>query len=198
MKTIIAFLIATACALAGPIETGTLTLTGVNGQQADGLYVSPYTATLSVPTLGTEDLTVYCDDVLDQVSVGQSWEVNVYSGASTAGADYAASKYPVLFWLAGQDTPADYVTTQEAMWYETDPSFGGSTSASFVLLSEAISKAGSVDLSNWDVITPVTQGGQEFIVDAVRLSVTASPEPAAWITALLGLGMVGFGKFRRK
>jgi hypothetical protein len=188
MKTIIALLAFVAVAAADPIETATLTLTGVNGQSAGEFYVSPYTV-----LLGTEALTVYCDDVLDEVSVGQSWDVNVLSGLSTAGALYASADYPVLFWLAAQDTPANYITTQEAMWTETDPGFSGATADSNALLATAQADAGSVDLAGWDVLTPVVPGGQEFLVDAV----TVAPEPGT--TSLIGFGLLAVGilKIRR-
>jgi hypothetical protein len=191
MKTSTTFIIAlftlTAIAAADPIETALLTLTGVNGQSADGFYVSPYTA-----LLGTENLTVFCDDVLDEVSVGQSWEVNVYSGLDTTGAKYDSADYPVLFALAEQGTPADYVATQQAMWTETDPGFSGATDASNALLVTARANASSVDLAEWDVLTP-TGTGQEFIVDAV----SATPEPKT-AELMIGAGLMTLALLKRK
>jgi hypothetical protein len=171
-------------AVASPIETATLTLTGVNGQQVSGNYVSPYYA-----RLGSQSLTVYCDDVLDMVSVGESWTVEVYSGGDTTGAMFPGADYPALFWLAGQDAPATYITTQEAMWTETDPAFPGATSASNALLATAIIDAGTVDLSDWEVLTPAGSTGQEFLVDSI------APEPISMILA--GVGLSGLGLIKR-
>ena len=172
MKLIIALVVFASALWASPIETGTLTLTGVNGQSVDGYDVSPYYA-----TLGSAGLVVYCDDFLDSVSIGESWPVDVYAGYAVTGAMFSAADYPVLFWLAGQETVTNEIPTQGAMWAETDPTFPDSTAASVVLLAEAQADAGSVNLSSWDIMTPVGDVGQEFIVD----SVTMTPEPGTLV-----------------
>jgi hypothetical protein len=179
-------LMAASLFLAGwlPASPMTLTLTGVNGQLVDGLYVSPYQATLEPSGI---TLPVFCDDFTDEVSVGQTWGITEEQGTNVVGTKFNPADYPTLFWLAKQDAPANYVTTQLAMWSETDPTFADSTTASNNLLADAVANQRSVDLSDWQVYTPTAEG-QEFVAD--------SPEPATMV--LFGFGLVAVGFLRRK
>jgi hypothetical protein len=183
MKKLILTLFLSAIYLAAsPIGTGAITLTGVNGANVDDYFVSPYYA-----QLGSQNLTVYCVDFLDSVSTGESWPIDIYSGTMLPTEPFPSADYPVLFWLAQQDTPANYITTQLAMWTETDPGFSDATPASNALLATAIADAGSVDLSEWDVLIPVTNTGQVFIVDAVE----DAPEPGSvFLLVLSGAGLL--------
>ena len=139
------------------------------------------------PWLRQSTFAVFCDDFVDEVSVGQTWDVTVVQGTDLVGTKFNPTDYPALFWLAEQDTPASYVTTQLAMWSETDPTFAYATMASNNLLAEASANQGSVDLSDWQVYNP-TAKGQEFVAD--------SPEPATMV--LFGFGLVAVGFMRRK
>jgi len=180
-RATLSMFILAAIAVASPI---TLTLNSANGQQVGGDYVSPYSATIEPANL---TFPVFCDDFVDQVNLGETWDVTIEQGTNTTGAKFAAADYPVLFWLAEQDTSATYITTQLSMWTETDPGFTGATTASNALLTTARADQSSVDLAEWQVYTP-TGYGQEQIAD--------SPEPSTIV--LIGLGLVAVGLLRRK
>lgn len=184
----------TALLFASTLSATTLTLTGVNGASADGYFTSPYYA-----TLGTEQLTVYCDDFLDHADVGDSWQVNVLNGADVVSgavqAYFQADYYKGIFGyvtLAIQN-PADAPTIQLGLWGYTDPAFDGSAAASWSQAAQTV----AVDPLRFLVLDDVNPEGrhQEFVV------VANSPEPGTTWTACAGGLLVVIGAWierRRK
>lgn len=180
MKTILFLILAASPIMADDVVT--VTLDSVNGATADGFYASPYTATIDGLTY-----EVWCDDILDTVSIGQSWQATVGDTGKFAAADY-----PILFALANEDTPTNQVDTQLAMWTLTDLGLTGATPESNALLAYA--EANPYTGSAFDVVTPVAGGpGQEFIVDAIP----EAPEPGTWwMSAAIGCALVGLRRRR--
>lgn len=178
MKPLLLALLAASAAIASEV---TVTLTGVNGATVDGFYASPYTATIEgVP------YEVWCDDLLDTVAIGQSWQATVGSVGMFPAADY-----PVLDALALIDTPAIYAADQAGMWTLTDPGFTSVTAESNALLLAA--ESNPYTGSAFDVVTPIAgEPGQEFIVDAVPVA----PEPPEWAMLVIGVGLFAFRRRR--
>ncbi len=81
LSALVCGMAATATLFAG---TATVTLNGVNGEQdPSGEYISPYFATIDYGS-GPSNATIYCDDIANFVTVGQTWTVNVVNLADTA------------------------------------------------------------------------------------------------------------------
>lgn len=151
MKTALATLLFTASALvAAPIATGTFTLTGVNGASVDGFYTAPYFGTLTTPA-GSVDHAVYCDDFLDQVAVGQTWDVNVFSGSDLAGTYFSddpnyVAIYPQRFWLVESAKLGliNAAAASQALWTLSDPTYLGSMESNALI---AASVAGALTIN---------------------------------------------------
>lgn len=191
-------------------------LTGVgNGNSLDGIYVSPYVATVNgVSTY------VICDDFEDEVTVGESWTATsgVVGDPSTSGlfGSLNSTGYAQVAWLAGQlitnlPTLTSYQqdllsysiwsvfdpgtpTTGVQGWLDANP--GGLTWSA--VQAEVASAPTSGNFSNVTVYTPV--GGtqtccgqpQEFLT----VSTPEAPATANLAVDFLGLGVVVFA-FRR-
>ena len=181
----------------GPV---TMVFTGVNGANDGQFYVSPYYGTLN-----GQSVTLFCDDIINEVSFGQTWQANVtnlatavnnndfsqtrYGGAlGSAVLGSPALAYEEAAWLTAQfaSNPGDLVNLQYALWDIMNPGARGSGDAdvqNWLLL--ASQNYGTVNLSNYEIVTntgPVTLTGQvqEFIVP--------TPEPGT--LALLICGML--------
>lgn len=87
--------------LAGPTTTP-LILTGAgNYTVLDGIYVSPYTATVN----GVVNTPVICDDFVDEVTLGESWSTSVGTVGSTATGLFGEENiqgYGEVAWLSEQ------------------------------------------------------------------------------------------------
>jgi hypothetical protein len=85
----------------GAIAQTSVTLTGVQGTSYDGIYVSPYYATVN----GVTNTPVVCDDFGDESTLGSQWNATVtpLSGVSSSntawGKDLAdlSLYYPVVY-----------------------------------------------------------------------------------------------------
>jgi hypothetical protein len=94
---------------AGIMTAQTMTLTGLyNGNFLDGIYDSPYTATIDIGGVSV-DADVICDDFADEVSVGESWGVDAPAGSisSTSGTtglwgSESSVGYQEIAWLSEQ------------------------------------------------------------------------------------------------
>src|SRR5271154_6218713 len=63
--------------------TTTMQFTGVNGANNGVYYVSPYTGTMNDGTAGAQTVSLFCDDINNEVSVGEVWNANVTNLSSS-------------------------------------------------------------------------------------------------------------------
>lgn len=177
-----------------------MVFTGVNGVNDGQFYVSPYTGTMNGQTV-----TLFCDDIINEVNFGQTWKANVtnlatavntsnfsqtrYGGVSTSAVfSTPALAYEEAAWLVSQfaSNPGDLVNLQYALWDIMNPGArgnGNSDVQNWLLL--ASQDYGQINLNNFEIVTncgPLTLTGQvqEFIVQ--------TPEPGT--LALLICGML--------
>jgi hypothetical protein len=180
----------------GPV---TMVFQGVNGANDGQYYVSPYYGTLNGQTV-----TLFCDDIINEVNFEQTWQANVtnlatavgtsdfsqtrYGGAAGSLVVNPATAYKEAAWLTTQfaSNPGDLVNLQYALWDIMNPDIRGSGDADVQKwLFLASQNYGSINLDNFEIVTnvgPLTLTGQvqEFIVQ--------TPEPGT--LALLVCGML--------
>lgn len=192
MKRVILALTMALAASASPLYTTTATLEGVNGASVGGVYTGPYFL-----KVGNEHYEAFCDDFDDHVSIGETWTVDVYSGADSNGAYFTPAQYEKIFSLVDLafEPGADQVSAQQAIWRVTDP---GYTYGPDVAVSPAL-----VEPGRFIIISGHGAPGsrpQEFVAirhDSFGVSAIATPEPS---TLELGLGiflvLVFVGKHR--
>ena len=181
----------------GPV---TMVFQNVNGANGGQYYVSPYLGTLNGQTV-----TLFCDDILNEVNFGQTWQANVTNLATAVNAnDFSQTRYgsvagsavlgnPALAyeeaaWLTTQfaSNPGDLVNLQYALWDIMNPGARGNGNLdvqNWLLLAGL--NYGTINLNNFEIVTnvgPLTLTGQvqEFIVP--------TPEPGT--LALLICGML--------
>ncbi len=107
-----------------------LTLTGAGGPTGNnlgGAYVAPYAGTLNpgVAALGSEPLQLICDDFAHDVSVGNSWNVQVIQFSPSADLSNTrfdnAVLYEEVFYLIDEmnfssTTPSTLLQNAELQW----------------------------------------------------------------------------------
>jgi hypothetical protein len=110
-------LIPMAHADGGPV---TMVFKSVNGVSDGQYYVSPYSGTMNRQTV-----TLFCDDVLNDVNFGQTWQANVTNlGTAIQNNNFSQTRYggvpsSLVYGNAAQ-------TYQEAAWLTTQ--FGSNSS----------------------------------------------------------------------
>jgi hypothetical protein len=137
--------------------TTTMQFTGVNGANNGVYYVSPYAGTMNYGTSSAQSVVLFCDDINNEVSMGQVWNANVTSLATAASSgDFnntrygnplvntglganpygssAAMLYEEAAWLVTQfgSHPGDYVSLQYALWNLMSPTNSSAGSLGFV------------------------------------------------------------------
>jgi hypothetical protein len=190
----------------GPVQ---MVFQGVNGANDGQYYVSPYYG-----TMGGQTVTLFCDDILNEISSGQSWSANVTNlGTAVNTNNFSQTRYgsvagslvlsnPALAyeeaaWLTTQfaSNPGDLVNLQYALWDIMNPGArgnGNSDVANWLLL--ASEDYGTINLSNFEIVTnvgPLTLTGQEqeFIVQ--------TPEPGTLVLLICGMLALCVGLMRR-
>ncbi|HKM68427.1 MAG TPA: hypothetical protein VJX70_14750 [Candidatus Acidoferrum sp.] len=180
----------------GPV---TMVFQGVNGANDGQYYVSPYTGSMNGQTV-----TLFCDDIINDVNFGQTWQANVtnlgtavgsnnfsqtrYGGVSTSAVFVnPALAYEEAAWLTTQfaSNPGDLVNLQYALWDIMNPGSRGNGNAdvqNWLLL--AGEDYGTINLNNFEIVTntgtlALTGQVQEFIVQ--------TPEPGTLLLLLCGM-----------
>src|SRR5258708_37012309 len=70
----------------GPV---TMVFTGVNGANDGQYYVSPYSGTMN-----GQSVTLFCDDIMNDVTFGQQWWANVTNLATAVNTnDFSQTRY---------------------------------------------------------------------------------------------------------
>jgi hypothetical protein len=188
--------------------TTTMQFTGVNGANDGYYYVSPYTGTMNYGTSNAQTVGLFCDDINNDVSIGQVWTANVTNlvSGNLSNTRYGSGINPnysnptaalMLYeqgaWLVSQfgSHTSDYVSLQYALWDLMSPgaeptNYAGSDG---IMVSQWLTWAASnynqINPANFEIITnvgPLQYKGQvqEFIVQ--------TPEPATVVLVLFGIG----------
>jgi len=188
--------------------TTTMLFTGVNGANDGVYYVSPYTGTMNYGTSNAQTVGLFCDDINNDVYIGETWTANVTNMASgnfsntrygngwvnpNLGATNPLTLYEEGAWLVSQfgSHTNDYVSLQYALWDLMSPGAEPTNYAGTdgIKVSQWLTWAGQnygqINPANFEIITNVGTLAyrgqvQEFIVQ--------TPEPATVVLLLIGIG----------
>jgi hypothetical protein len=183
--------------------TANMVFTGVNGANDGQYYVSPYTGTMNGAAV-----VLFCDDILNNVSFGQTWTANVTNLGTAIGSNnfsltryggVATSKvyanptvaYEEVAWLTTQfaSHTGDYVSLQYAMWDIMNPNSEPTSYGDVQYwLNQASKNYGSINPNNFSI---VTNTGKLNLTGQVQEFIVQTPEPSA--LALLGFGLLALG-----
>jgi len=212
---------AAAMALSATVASAQTTVTylGSASGASDGThFVGPFGATLQTAPGAAQSVSMFCIDVLNQVSDGDTW-----TGVLTSLADPAASlattrhsaasdpaamtRYRTAAWLTSQfglQSTAAWADIQHAIWNLWAPGQYAANPWDAAGASAAAAGFAGFDFSNYAVLTDVTGigqalgGAQEFIVPGVGGGGTGSvvPEPSTYL--LMATGMVALAGVARR
>ncbi|HWY06548.1 MAG TPA: hypothetical protein VNY24_06780 [Candidatus Acidoferrales bacterium] len=180
--------------------TVSMVFTGVNGANDGQYYVSPYFGTMNGQTV-----TLFCDDIINEVSFGQMWDANVtnlatavntnnfsqtrYGGVTTSAVyGNATMAYEEAAWLTTQfaSNPGDLVNLQYALWDIMNPGARGSGDMDVqTWLMRASQNYDTINLSDFEI---VTNCGPLMLTGQVQEFIVQTPEPGT--LALLICGML--------
>lgn len=209
-KWLIVVAVALLCFAPSALAQTQLELTGVNGNNYDGIYIGPYD--IQVGGSSGQTYGMICDDFNDDIHVGSTWNANPVSvnastlsqtlfgsqqGALQGYEEVAALSYAILF---GNQGATNNALMQYAIWAIFSPTqvqnylnatgYGSEWATIQSFITWASKNASQSLLSEFIVWTPTNCqsggcGGQEFLQYV--------PEGgAAWMYLLLG-GITCFG-----
>lgn len=204
--------------LAHADSTTTMLFTGVNGASNGVFYVSPYTGMMNVGSSDAQPVVLFCDDINNEVYVGEVWQANVTNmatgnfantryGNSSVNSNLGGTNPQVLYeeaaWVVSQfaSHSGDYVSLQYALWDLMTPNAEPTNyaNADGVTVSQWLSWAAAnyaqINPANFSIVTnvgPLAYQGQvqEFIV--------STPEPAAIALMLVGMAFISLLVRRRQ
>ena len=172
----------------------------VNGVNDGQYYVSPYYGTMN-----GQPVTLFCDDIINEVSFGQMWDANVtnlatavntnnfsqtrYGGVTTSAVyGNATMAYEEAAWLTTQfaSNPGDLVNLQYALWDIMNPGARGSGDMDVqTWLMRASQNYDTINLSDFEI---VMNCGPLMLTGQVQEFIVQTPEPGT--LALLICGML--------
>ena len=195
--------------LAHADSTATLLFTGVNGANNGVYYVSPYLGVIN-PGSSNEPVVLFCDDINNEIYVGEIWQANVTNVATgnfsntrygngsvnpNLGGTSPQTLYEEAAWIVSQfaSHPGDFVSLQYALWDLMTPNAEPTSyaNADGIQVSQWLSSAAAnytkINPANFSIVTnvgPLAYSGQvqEFII--------STPEPAAVVLMLVGMGFM--------
>lgn len=223
--------LAPLAAQASPIVS--MELTGVEGPSLGGNDTGPYFAQIGPQGLtqgsqftaqNSNSTAVYCDDLYDDVGIGQVWQATVTNMSAlsstspltnlmfdTTNAAAQEKNYMAAAWLAEQITaqnqslPSGQQTAEQdsyALWYIFDPSAltGLSKTDSDAAISDynaalaAVASDTPHDFANVNIYTPLDHTPGS--ADSQEYLTVDAPEPGT--LALMAVGLAGLGCMARR
>ena len=193
----------------GPV---TMVFTGVNGANDGQYYVSPYSGTMN-----GQSVTLFCDDIINDVTFGQTWQANVTNLATAVNtSDFSQTRYgsvmgsavlgnPALAyqeaaWLTTQfaSNPGDLVNLQYALWDIMNPWSRGADNLDVQnWLWLASQDYGTINPSNFEIVTNTTDMGPLALTGQVQEFIVQTPEPGTLALLICGMLVVCAGLLRR-
>jgi hypothetical protein len=173
----------------GPV---TMVFQNVNGASDGQYYVSPYTGTMNGQTV-----TLFCDDVLNDVNFGQTWQANVtnlgsndfsqtrYGGVpSSLVYGNAAQTYREAAWLTTQfgSNSSNYKDLQYALWFLMNPNLTKyDTAGAQAWLDMASADYTSIDPNDFLILTNTSSETNPLaLTGQVQEFLVVTPEPGTF------------------
>lgn len=194
----------------GPV---TMVFQNVNGANDGQYYVSPYTGTMNGQTV-----TLFCDDVLNDVNFGQTWQANVTNlGTAIQSNDFsqtryggvpsslvygnAAQSYQEAAWLTTQfgSNSSNYQDLQYALWFLMNPNpTKYHTAGAQAWLDMAGSDYTSIDPKDFLIITNTSSPDNPLaLTGQVQEFLVVTPEPGTFAMVACAMLALVITLFRR-
>jgi hypothetical protein len=199
----------------------TMVFQNANGVNDGQYYVSPY-----VGTMNEQAVTLFCDDVINEVNFGQTWQANVTNlGSAILNSDFshtryggvpsslvygnAAQTYWEAAWLTTQfgSNVSNYMDLQYALWFlmnpnTLDPNLAKyDTAAAQGWLGMAAfaynNHYSSIDPNGFLIITNTSSTDKPLaLTGQTQEFLVATPEPGTFV--MVACAMLAFVIFRQR
>jgi len=209
---ITALALALTLGVAAPASASTqFTLLSAGSTTAFGYYVGPYTG-----LQGATTVTLNCVDFFHRAAVGDVWQANVTSLASSTGIGTTTrfnnlAAYRLAAWLSTQYTPTTSAATvadiQATIWrLFSGPVTPPAPSTNFWLTAAQNYVAANPNSALWQnayVVTDVSARNADGSDNgaSVQEFIVVSPEPASMMlmgTGLIGIAAIGLRRKRKQ